>query len=316
MATRNIVPRADLEGSIGTASKRWLEGYIKTLYADDFEFGSSITIEGSIPAVHLHGTEGSALDMTIRENAGNIELYAETAAQVRTQWSGTDGRRQIPLIDSSELDSNAVITAKITDKHVTYAKIADATGLSVLGRASNSSGVMADITAGSDGQVLRRSGTAVGFGTVVAAGIASDAVETAKILNLNVTKAKINNGDVSPIKIYYKTLTALSDADANPTAAQLLGGLFTMTPGAARNFNLPTAASLCTELGTGYTAGVWFDLVIANRAAATYAITIVTATGWTFSPSSMPTITFGTTGLYTVLITGTDTATLFRVSGT
>jgi hypothetical protein len=39
-------------------------------------------------------------------------------------------------------------------------------GLSVIGRSANSTGNVADITAANDGQVLRRSGTSVGFGAV------------------------------------------------------------------------------------------------------------------------------------------------------
>lgn len=54
--------------------------------------------------------------------------------------------------------------------HVTgllpFANLADGSALSVLGRSVNSTGVMASIAAGSDGQVLRRSGTTLGFGAV------------------------------------------------------------------------------------------------------------------------------------------------------
>jgi hypothetical protein len=55
-----------------------------------------------------------------------------------------------------------------------FANIADLGALSVLGRASNSSGVMAAINAGTDNQVLRRSGTSIGFGSINLA--SSDAV--------------------------------------------------------------------------------------------------------------------------------------------
>jgi len=47
-----------------------------------------------------------------------------------------------------------------------FANIADLGALSVLGRASNSSGVMAAISASTDNQVLRRSGTSIGFGSI------------------------------------------------------------------------------------------------------------------------------------------------------
>ena len=84
-----------------------------------------------------------------------------------------------------------VTTAKIADLNVTTAKIAnnavdntklrDSAGLSVIGRTGSTTGDPADIVAGSDGQVLRRAGTSVGFGTVGTAGIADAAVTTEKI---------------------------------------------------------------------------------------------------------------------------------------
>lgn len=49
---------------------------------------------------------------------------------------------------------------------ITFAKIQNIAGLSIFGRSANSSGVGADITAGTDNQVLRRSGTTIGFGQV------------------------------------------------------------------------------------------------------------------------------------------------------
>lgn len=82
--------------------------------------------------------------------------------------------------------------ASVVDASISYAKFQDVAALSVVGRSANSSGVSAAIT-GTDGQVLRVSGTALGFGTIVAAGIAADAVITVKILDANVTYAKIQN---------------------------------------------------------------------------------------------------------------------------
>lgn len=45
-------------------------------------------------------------------------------------------------------------------------KLRQSAGLSIIGRTANSTGNVADITAASDGQVMRRSGTAIGFGAV------------------------------------------------------------------------------------------------------------------------------------------------------
>lgn len=47
-----------------------------------------------------------------------------------------------------------------------YSRFVNGIGLSVVGRSANSSGVQADITAGSDFQILRRSGTSIWFGSI------------------------------------------------------------------------------------------------------------------------------------------------------
>jgi hypothetical protein len=60
----------------------------------------------------------------------------------------------------------------IANDAVTNAMIRNSVGLSVLGRSANTTGDPADI-AGTDGQVLRVSGTTLGFGTVAKAGLPS-----------------------------------------------------------------------------------------------------------------------------------------------
>jgi hypothetical protein len=59
----------------------------------------------------------------------------------------------------------------------------DSAGLSVVGRSANSTGDVADITAGTDGHVLRRSGTTLAFGQVATAGLANDSVANATLRN-------------------------------------------------------------------------------------------------------------------------------------
>ena len=72
-------------------------------------------------------------------------------------------------------------TWTINNNAVSDAKIRQSSGLSVIGRASNTTGNVADIVAGADGHVLRRSGATLGFGMVSTSGIADGAVTAAKI---------------------------------------------------------------------------------------------------------------------------------------
>jgi hypothetical protein len=86
------------------------------------------------------------------------------------------------------------VAATIANNAVSNAKLRDSGALSVIGRSANSSGDPADISATpATDAVLRESGSVLGFGTVAAGGIAANAVITAKILDDNVTYAKIQN---------------------------------------------------------------------------------------------------------------------------
>lgn len=70
---------------------------------------------------------------------------------------------------ATTIANNAVTTAKIANSNVTFAKIQNsaAAGLSVIGRAANSAGAFAEISASAtDHSVLRRSGTVIGFGAI------------------------------------------------------------------------------------------------------------------------------------------------------
>lgn len=75
---------------------------------------------------------------------------------------------------------------------ITYANIQDGTGLSVIGRATNTSGVNADIVAATDGHVLRRSGTSIGFGALDLS--AAGTVGSSLLALVNIAGASGNTG--------------------------------------------------------------------------------------------------------------------------
>ncbi len=83
-------------------------------------------------------------------------------------------------VDNSTIELDAAGNLRVKDGGVTYAKMQNGGALSVPGRSANSAGVLADISATADGQVLRRSGTTLGFGTVANAGLANMAESTIK----------------------------------------------------------------------------------------------------------------------------------------
>lgn len=112
------------------------------------------------------------------------------------------------------------------------------------------------------------------------------------------------------------TRTALADEAAAPTAAQLLGGEFTMTPGAARNFTLPSAADLLALMPNAK-IGTSFRVKILNLAAATHAITVVASASITNGGRAGDlTIAYATTAefeiRFTVITAGSEAAVAVR----
>jgi hypothetical protein len=177
------------------------------------------------------------------------------------------------LVDSAEIDFTyddltASITAAIIDASIAYARIADASALSVLGRSADSSGVLADIQAGTDDQVLRRSGSAIGFGALNLA--SSDAVtgdlafaNIAQLAGFSVAGRSVTGtGDIAAItagtddRLLRQTAGALN-------FGQLTAGMFpnTVVPDAALSSNVPllnvanvfTAAQRVSLNGAGLT---------------------------------------------------------------
>ena len=98
--------------------------------------------------------------------------------------------------------SAGITEGQIADNAITNEKLRDSAALSVIGRAANSSGDPADIVAGTDGYVLRRSGTTLAFGQVSSAGIATGAIIAGKIAAGGVSATtQIADGIITPAKL-------------------------------------------------------------------------------------------------------------------
>lgn len=70
------------------------------------------------------------------------------------------------LFPAWALAQTTISTNQIRDGAVTYVKVQQLPGLTMFGRSANSTGTGGSITAGLDGQVLRRSGTTLAFGAL------------------------------------------------------------------------------------------------------------------------------------------------------
>lgn len=123
--------------------------------------------------VYNNTTGGQSL---VIKTSGGSGITVPNGAKMLVYCDGTNVVNMLTY-----LPANTVVTASITDANVTYAKIQNVAALSVFGRASNSAGVGADITAGTDGHVLRRSGTSLGFGTLASDAFADNTIVAARL---------------------------------------------------------------------------------------------------------------------------------------
>jgi hypothetical protein len=182
--------------------------------------------------------------------------------------TGTDG--QLLRVSGTTLGFGTAATAGIADAAVTDAKLADMTGLSVKGRSAATTGVPASIT-GTDGQVLRVSGTTLGFGTVATAGIANDAVTADKVADSAIdAAAKVVAGVLTDATLANMTGLSVKGRSANTTGvpASITGtdGQVLRVSGTTLGFGTIATAGIADEAVTAAkianrTRYVWVSVI-------------------------------------------------------
>ncbi|WP_346985189.1 hypothetical protein [Chryseobacterium sp. POE27] len=229
---------------------------------------AGITSIGAGKVTNTHMASAAAL--TIKGNATNA------AASPTDIAAGTDGyvlRRSgtalgfgtvatVGIADgavtSAKIAADAITSTQIATGTVTNADLASAAALTVKGNATSAAASPTDIAAGTDGYVLRRSGTALGFGTVATAGIADGAVTTAKIAADAITSTQIATG-------------AVSNADLASAAALTVKGNATNAAASPTDIAAGTDGYVLRRSGTSLgfgtvaTAGIADGAVTANK---------------------------------------------------
>jgi hypothetical protein len=190
------------------AALAWVaNGYV---YTD----ASAVKTIGSITAAGralLDDADATAQLATLGAAAAS---HTHTASQVTDFSEAVDDRVAVLAVAGTNMtitynDGANTLTfdaagASLADNSVTDLKLRDSVALSVIGRSANTTGDPGDIAAGTDGHVLRRSGTTLGFGTLAAGAFAADVITYAMIQNVSATdrvlgRSTAGAGDIEEI---------------------------------------------------------------------------------------------------------------------
>lgn len=216
------------------------------------------------------------------------------------------------FITADSVAPNTITTGMIVDAAVTFAKFQNLNALSVFGRSVNSAGVGANISAANDGEIMRRSGASIGFGTILSSSVsdfneaAQDAVGAAltDTATINVTYTDGTNSitfDVLPGGVDHNALlNYVSDQHVGHSSV-------TLTAGAGLTGGGDISASRTFDVGAGTGITVNANDVAVNQAfAPTWTDTHIFAAQVRFTGVNTPSIVnantndwAATTGAYT-----------------
>lgn len=168
---------------------------------------------GGIPYFSAAGTLSSSAALT----ANTLVLGGGAGATPASLGAGTS----TTILHGGSPPTYAAVslTADVTGL-LPFANMADGAALSVFGRSANTSGVMAAMAAATDGNVMRRSGTAVGFGSLdlAAAGTVGSTILPVANGGLNLAAAADDNVPVGNGTTWQtKALTSCSAATSAVT---------------------------------------------------------------------------------------------------
>jgi hypothetical protein len=179
---------------VGSISTNWV--LTRTTDADTYGLASPTTLG-----------EGSAV-FVLQGDTGAGELYVCNTAGTIT--FGTTNITFVQIASSQIYSAGTGLTLtgtqfSVSTNGITDSLIRQSAGLSVIGRSANSTGNVADIVAASDYQILRRSGTSIGFGAIdlSQSGAVTGTLPTG---NGGTGLATYTAGDI----VYYATGTALT----------------------------------------------------------------------------------------------------------
>lgn len=234
----------------------------------------------------------------------SLASFTITTGGVITVTDARTFRKVTGTVGTNEILANAVGDTDLRDS----------AALSVIGRGANSIGDPADLVAGSDGYVLRRAGTTLAFGQIVAAGITDATITEAKLaaaasgkLVTNGNTHDHNGGDGAQIPTGGIANDAIDDTKAGNRVPQFIrrkGGNATDWSIAGSNDYTPTTVRMQAGVVTGAGGGggtitVTFPVAFSNKPIGLVSIQacVETIAFKAYTSASQIVITWDTTGI-------------------
>jgi hypothetical protein len=143
---------------------------------------TAISVNSATAAFDIPQNAGLFVQLTPQAGGGGVADGDK--GDITVSSSGTVWTIDLGAITESKIGPSAVSSGKIAANAVINSRIRQSAALSVIGRSANSTGDVADIAAGTDGHVLRRSGTTLGFGQITRDGIVDSTITLAKLQNI------------------------------------------------------------------------------------------------------------------------------------
>ena len=172
----------------------------------------------------------STAALSVKANATNATASATDVA------AGTDGH--VLRRSGTTLGFGTLAAGAYASNTIPITAIANQAATTILGNAAAGSAAVTAISAGTDGHVMRRSGTTLSFGTVATAGITDAAITLAKMANLAqdqfIGRTTASTGVPQTATITAAARTVLDDTTVAAMVDTLGGAASTGTGGLAR----------------------------------------------------------------------------------
>ena len=310
-------------GNIASGANRWnlyMAGSANNYMAGSLGVGTT-TVGATAGSINAVGA------ITFNTTTNN-QSYTTTGAGTIAISSGTVGSIDNMTIGGTTraagnfttLQANNAVTFATTTNNQSYTTTGAGTITISSGTAGSINNMSIGATTASTGVFTTVTAPTVYGGTTASSTLTlqstSGAGTTDSVLikvgnNGAVTAATFNTAGVATSTNWYNTTTQTATNTATLTAAQITGPFLLGTPTATASYTLPLASAVETALGTPPTGTGW-EFVVFTTAA--FAITLLTATGWTLVGSMATGATANSFARFRAAKTGAGAYSLYRIS--